>query len=157
MWLYWGGTLWFWTVRPTARLPSASGGWRTERRSQSRSASTCSPTALCSSQRWKVVKTNQMKGSTSALPRTNMDLFSAREPAWLSQVSCIGGFALICVTIAQMSFEIKGIVHPKMNICWKCTHPQIIQDVDGFVSSSDLEKCSIASLTTFTWTSIIQF
>ncbi len=28
--------------------------------------------------------------------------------------------------------EIKGIVHPKMCICWKFTHPQNIQDVDEF-------------------------
>ncbi len=25
-------------------------------------------------------------------------------------------------------FEFKGTVHPKMKICWKCTHPQAIQD-----------------------------
>ncbi len=29
------------------------------------------------------------------------------------------------------------------NICWKCTPFQAIQDVDEFVSSSDLEKSSI--------------
>ncbi len=40
----------------------------------------------------------------------------------------------------------RGIVHPKMKISWKCAHPQVIQDVDEFVSSSDLEKCSIASV-----------
>ncbi len=33
-----------------------------------------------------------------------------------------------------------------MNICWKCPHLQVIQDVDEFVSSSDFEKFSIASL-----------
>ncbi len=33
-----------------------------------------------------------------------------------------------------------------MTICWKCAHPHAIQDVYEFVSSSDLEKCSIASL-----------
>ncbi len=27
-----------------------------------------------------------------------------------------------------------------------CTHPQVFRDVDEFVSSSDLEKCSIASV-----------
>ncbi len=32
-------------------------------------------------------------------------------------------------------FILKGIVHPKMNICWQCTHPQAIQDEDEFVSS----------------------
>ncbi len=36
---------------------------------------------------------------------------------------------------------------PQNENCWKCAHPQVIQDVDEFVSSSDLEKCSIASLT----------
>ncbi len=30
-----------------------------------------------------------------------------------------------------------GIVHQKMTICWKSTHPQAIQDVDEFVSSSE--------------------
>ncbi len=34
----------------------------------------------------------------------------------------------------------KGTVHPKI----KMTHIQAMQDVDEFVSSSDLEKCSIA-------------
>ncbi len=40
----------------------------------------------------------------------------------------------------------KGIVDPEIKISWKHTHPQVIQDVDEFVSSSDLEKCIIASL-----------
>ncbi len=31
----------------------------------------------------------------------------------------------------------KGIVHPKMKICWQFTHPQAIQHVDEFVSSSE--------------------
>ncbi len=30
----------------------------------------------------------------------------------------------------------KGIVHPKMYIYWKCTHPQAIQDINNFVSLS---------------------
>ncbi len=34
----------------------------------------------------------------------------------------------------------------KILICLKCTHSQVIQDVDEFVSSSDLEKCSVASV-----------
>ncbi len=33
-----------------------------------------------------------------------------------------------------------------MKLCWKYTYPCTIQDVDEFVSSSDLEKCSITSL-----------
>ncbi len=44
------------------------------------------------------------------------------------------------------SLSFKGIVHPKMKLCWKCPHSQAIQDVDEFVSSSDLEKCSITSV-----------
>ncbi len=40
----------------------------------------------------------------------------------------------------------KGIVCQKINICWKCARRQAIQDVDEFVSSLDLEKCSVASL-----------
>lgn len=27
--------------------------------------------------------------------------------------------------------------HPEMKICWECTHPQIIQDVDEFISLSE--------------------
>ncbi len=34
----------------------------------------------------------------------------------------------------------------KIKMCLKCTHSQVIQDVDEFVSSSDLEKCSVASV-----------
>ncbi len=42
-------------------------------------------------------------------------------------------------------FVVKGIglVQP---IWWQLAHPQAIQDIDEFVSSSDLEKCSITSL-----------
>ncbi len=42
--------------------------------------------------------------------------------------------------------NIKGIVHMKMKMCVKFTHPQGIQVEDEFVSSSDLERCSITSL-----------
>ncbi len=38
------------------------------------------------------------------------------------------------VVIARV---VKGVVHLKMKVCWKCTHPQVIQDVDEFVSSSE--------------------
>ncbi len=31
----------------------------------------------------------------------------------------------------------KAIVHNEMNICLKCTHPQAIQNVEEFVSSSE--------------------
>ncbi len=37
-------------------------------------------------------------------------------------------------------------VHTKIKFCCKCVHSQVIRDVDEFVSLSDLEKCSIASL-----------
>ncbi len=37
-------------------------------------------------------------------------------------------------------------VHSEMKICWRCAHPQAIQDVGEFVSSLDLEKLSITSL-----------
>ncbi len=43
--------------------------------------------------------------------------------------------------------HVKAIVHPKMNISWKRTHPQAIIDVDKFFFiRTDLEKCSIPSL-----------
>ncbi len=45
--------------------------------------------------------------------------------------------------IPQFKDSLKGKFHPKINICWNCTQPQAIQDVDQFVSSSDLEKFSI--------------
>ncbi len=45
-------------------------------------------------------------------------------------------------------FLFKGTVHPKTKFFWKCPHSYAIQDVDEIVSSSDLEKCSIASLAT---------
>ncbi len=32
---------------------------------------------------------------------------------------------------------IKGVMYPKMKICWKFTHPQAIQDVDEFVLSPE--------------------
>ncbi len=34
-------------------------------------------------------------------------------------------------------WKLKGIVQLNMKICWQFTHPQAIQDVDEFVSSSD--------------------
>ncbi len=43
-------------------------------------------------------------------------------------------------------YFLKGIVHPKMKLYWNCPQSQAIQDVDEFVSSSDLEKCSIISV-----------
>ncbi len=38
------------------------------------------------------------------------------------------------------------ILKLRIKICWKCAYRQAIQDVEEFVSSSDLEKCSITSL-----------
>ncbi len=31
----------------------------------------------------------------------------------------------------------RNTIHPSLKICWKCTHPQVIQDVDEYVSSSE--------------------
>ncbi len=39
----------------------------------------------------------------------------------------------------------KGIVHPKMKICWNFTYPQAVQDVDEFVSSTEQIWRSVAS------------
>ncbi len=47
-----------------------------------------------------------------------------------------------CNKVTQLT--VKSIV--QINIFWKYSHPQAIQDVDEFVSSSDLEKFSIPSL-----------
>ncbi len=45
------------------------------------------------------------------------------------------------------STRVKGIAHPEMKICWKCTHPQDIVRVRvSFFTETDLEKCSIPSL-----------
>ncbi len=35
------------------------------------------------------------------------------------------------------SAQVKGIVHPKIKICWKFTYDQAIQDIDKFVSLSE--------------------
>ncbi len=40
----------------------------------------------------------------------------------------------------------KGIVHPKMKICWRWSHPHAIQDVDKFVSSSEKIWRNLVSL-----------
>ncbi len=40
------------------------------------------------------------------------------------------------VSISQLK-RLKGIVHPKMLICWMFTHPQAIQEVYTFVFSSE--------------------
>ncbi len=40
-------------------------------------------------------------------------------------------------TYLEHAASFKGIVHPQMKICWKCTHPQSIQHIDEFVSSSE--------------------
>ncbi len=48
----------------------------------------------------------------------------------------------------------KGIVvHPKMKSCWEFTHPQTIQDVDEFVSSSEqiLRNLALHHLITLQW------
>ncbi len=50
-----------------------------------------------------------------------------------------------CSSFPRKTATIKGIVHPKMKIGLKYPHPQV-QEIDEFVSSSDLEKCSIPSL-----------
>ncbi len=42
-------------------------------------------------------------------------------------------------------FYFKGIVHPKILIFWKCTSPQVSQDVD-FSIGTDLEKFCITTL-----------
>ncbi len=41
----------------------------------------------------------------------------------------------IKVTEILISY-LKGTVHPKVQTCWKCTHPQAIHDVFEFFSSS---------------------
>ncbi len=61
-------------------------------------------------------------------------------------VSMVGEGGSVFTRRLQVNFTIKGIIHAKTKISWKCTHPQAIQDVDEFISSSDLEKCSITSL-----------
>ncbi len=52
----------------------------------------------------------------------------------------------LCVNWLSRCFLLKEF-HPIMKICWKCTHPQAIQDVDEFFIffiRTDLEKCIIA-------------
>ncbi len=40
-------------------------------------------------------------------------------------------------TFRDLRLWLKAIIHLKMKICWKCTRPQAIPDVDEFVSSSE--------------------
>ncbi len=37
----------------------------------------------------------------------------------------------------KINDAIKGIVHLKMKISWTCAHPQVIQKVDEYISSSE--------------------
>ncbi len=53
---------------------------------------------------------------------------------------CFNESVLRFIKHVYLRFErLKGKVHPKMKICTKCDHPQIIRDVD-------FEKCSITPL-----------
>ncbi len=48
----------------------------------------------------------------------------------------------------SLIISVRGIIHPEMKVCWKCTHPQAIQNVDEFfLIGIDLEKCNISALT----------
>lgn len=40
---------------------------------------------------------------------------------------------------------IKGTVYPQMEMCWKLTHTQAIQD-GYFLMGTNLEKCIVTSL-----------
>ncbi len=48
-----------------------------------------------------------------------------QNPGWLHNKSAY----------ALCAQALKGIVMPKINICWKCTHPQAIRNVEEFGSS----------------------
>ncbi len=81
--------------------------------------------------------------------------YAASEDEWdfkrLQQYDWSCDLAFNRITCKQMYYRVvfhsirggssklilKGIVHPKMNICWQCTHPQAIQDEDEFVSSRE--------------------
>ncbi len=56
--------------------------------------------------------------------------------------------AIKCTALLQDTVQISVLFVWKSwkQSCWKCAHPQAIQDANEFVSSSDLEKCSIASV-----------
>ncbi len=41
------------------------------------------------------------------------------------------------VSVYAFKYTLKENFNQKMKICWKLTHPQAIQDVDEFVSSSE--------------------
>ncbi len=47
-------------------------------------------------------------------------------------------------TPSSLHRVLKGTAHTKK--CWKCVHSQFIRDMDGFVSSSGLEKCVSVSV-----------
>uniref|UniRef100_A0A8C2HK91 IkappaB kinase n=1 Tax=Cyprinus carpio TaxID=7962 RepID=A0A8C2HK91_CYPCA len=55
-------------------------------------------------------------------------------------------YTTIWTRFVEFLLNFKFSKMPKILICLKCAHSQAIQNVDEFVSSSDLEKCSIASV-----------
>ncbi len=60
---------------------------------------------------------------------------------WINVCVCVCfdlNTQLVLWPLCFYSLSFKGIVHPKMKLCWKCPHSQAIQDADEFVSSSDL-------------------
>ncbi len=50
-------------------------------------------------------------------------------------VSHVVSFIGVQICATRIVVDLKGIIHSKMKICCKCTHPQTIQDVNRLVSS----------------------
>ncbi len=66
--------------------------------------------------------TNMVSGIST---KTTLKIFTASSTSWS-----------VCCRFGLWVF-VKGIVHQKVKSCWIFTHPQAIQDVDEFVSSSE--------------------
>ncbi len=62
--------------------------------------------------------------------------FSATDPTVRAELQ-LGVFSGMVHDLwkCEIDFEFKAIVDPKMKICWGFTKLEVIQDVDGFVSS----------------------
>ncbi len=115
-----------------------------------------SPPVLCAKHHPRGYYSNPPGQPTLSFVVTCRDLMHRTKPAgpclftallWIITSKNASGYALHIDTFLKrsciwsqdkfQSAKLKGIIHPKMKICWKCTQPQAIQNVDDFVFSSE--------------------
>ncbi len=78
------------------------------------------------------------KDNLIILSTDHLSVLKERTLSWLWNWSTLKKSTMWC------QFKFNKIVHTNMKMSWKCA--QFIPDVEEFVSSSDLEKCSTASV-----------